>query len=68
MGFYVYKGNEELGNEKLGTSGRMLWRDLKTTRGAIRRARSIFKGKPFMIYTFSNFYNDNTFSLVYSER
>ncbi len=60
MNFYVYPGSEE----PLGTEGRLVWRDLKTRSGAIRRARRIFKGKPFSLYTFTNFYDDSTFTCI----
>jgi len=63
MNFYMYKGKDELGKEPLGTSGRHIWRDLKTVRGAITRARSLY-GEDFTLYTFSNFYDDKTFKKV----
>jgi len=62
--FYVYKGISELGQESLGTEGKHIWRDLKTLRGAIRRMR-LYGYESFRIYTFSNFYDDKTFKLVY---
>ena len=60
MKFYVHSGSEE----PLGTGGRYIWEDLKTRGGAIRRARRIFKGKPFTLYTFTNFYNKSTFRCI----
>ena len=60
MNFYVHAGSVET----LGTEGRYIWRDLKTRGGAIRRARRIFKGKPFSLYTFTSFYDDSTFRCI----
>ena len=60
MNFYVHPGSEE----PMGTEGRLIWRDLKTRRGAIRRARRIFKGKPFSLYIFTDFYDDSTFRCI----
>ena len=60
MNFYVYAGSEE----PMGTEGRFIWRDLKTRGGAIRRARRIFKGKPFSLYIFTDFYDDSTFRCI----
>ena len=60
MGFYVHTGSEE----PLGTAGRYVWRDLKTKRGAINRARRIFGDKPFSLYAFTNFHDGRTFKLL----
>jgi hypothetical protein len=60
MNFYVHSGTEE----PTGTEGRLVWRDLKTRGGAIRRARRIFKGKPFSLYTFTDFYDNSTFRCI----
>ena len=60
MNFYVHAGSEE----PMGTEDRYVWRDLKTRSGAIRRARRIFKGKPFSLYTFTDFYDGRTFKPI----
>ena len=60
MQFYVHAGSEE----PTGTEGRFIWRDLKTRGGAIRRARRIFKGRPFSLYTFTDFYDGRTFKPI----
>ncbi len=60
MKFYAHKGKDE----PVGTDGRYIWKDLKTRRGAIQRARRVFKGKPFTLYVFSNFYDKNTFRCI----
>ena len=72
MKFYVYAGDAELGNEPLGTACRYVWRDLKTIKGAIKRARKYFPGIKFTLYSFTEFYDDSTFrrilhGAVYSE-
>lgn len=61
MQFYVYKGDAKLGSEGLGTEGRHIWRDLKTLRGAINRAKRYMPGETFTVYSFRNFYDDSTF-------
>jgi hypothetical protein len=63
MNFYAYKDQYLLGHEPLGTANRMIWRDLKTVRGAINRAKKLW-GRWYRIYTFTNFYDDKTFKLV----
>ena len=60
MNFYVHSGSEE----PTGTDGRFVWRDLKTRRGAINRARRIFGDKPFSLYTFPDFYDGRTFKPI----
>lgn len=60
MKFYVHKGSEE----PTGTEGRYIWKDLKTRSGAIRRARRMFKGKPFSLYIFTNLYRPETFRCI----
>ncbi len=63
MGFYVYEGSARLGKEKI-TSVRHKWEDLKTKGGALRRAKKIFKGRPFTLYMYRNFYDNKTFTLI----
>ena len=63
LNFYVYEGSAPLGKEKL-TCVRHKWDDLKTHSGAIRRAKRIYKGRPFTLYTFTNWYDDKTFKLI----
>ena len=64
MGFYAYLGNAELGSEPLGSFGRMVIADLKTARGAIRRCNKYWAGKEFRVYSYTDFYDDNTFRRV----
>lgn len=64
MNYYTHKGIMPLGQEGIGTSGRYIDRDLKTLKGVIRRAKA--RGlKSFTIYTFTNFYDNKTFTKVY---
>lgn len=65
MKFYVYKGSKPLGQEQLGSDGKYLWSDLKTIGGAIKRAKRTFKSNDFMLYSYSNFYDNKTFKLHY---
>ena len=63
MQFYAYKGQYLLGAEPCGTEHKAIWRDLKTIRGAINRAKSAW-GSFYRIYSFTNFYDNSTFKLV----
>jgi hypothetical protein len=62
MKFYAYKPRKD-GTEPLGTDGRILF-ELKTVRGAIRRAKRIL-GESCRVFQYTNFYNDETFRRVY---
>lgn len=64
--FYAYRGAHRLGEEPLGTEGKMIARDLKTVGGMVRRCRAAWGSGPFRVYTFTNFYDDRTFRLVAS--
>jgi len=63
MRFYCYRGGFDLGQEPLGTWGRSIWRDIKTVRGARRRAARCY-GPYYRLYTFTDFYDDTTFTDV----
>ena len=65
MAFYAYLGNNELGSEQLGSSGRMVIPDLKSARGAIRRCNKYWKGKKFRVYSFTNFYDESSYKRVH---
>lgn len=64
MGFYAYLGNDELGSEPLGSGNRMVIRDLKTARGAIRRCNKYWSDKAFRVYSFADFYDESTYRRV----
>ena len=59
MKFYAYRGQAALGQEPLGTAGRLLF-ELKTVAGAVRRCQRLF-GNDFRLYSYSHFYRDETF-------
>ena len=69
-GFYAYLTDTPdapgMSDEPLsyGTSRRFIWRDLKTTRGAINRLRPYEGVTGWKLFTFTNFYDDRTFRLV----
>lgn len=65
--FYCYKGNYNLGSEPLGTEGRHIFEDLQTLRGAINRIKKWYHYEHFRIYSYSNFYDDKTFKLIYEQ-
>ena len=60
--FYAYAGDHKFGEEPLGTSGKIIF-ELQTMAGARRRARSML-GEAYRLYTYTNFYNDETFKEV----
>lgn len=62
--FYAYVPTAE-NKEPTGTSNRLIIKDLKTAKGALNRCLKAFKEKPFRLYTFRNFYDDSTFTLIY---
>lgn len=64
MKFYCYKGDAELGSEPLGSDNRLIWHDLKTIGSARNRAKKIFKGASFRLYSFTNFQDNKTFKEV----
>ena len=64
MEFYSYNSTKPLGKEDLGSNGRMITRDLKTLRGVENRIPKSWHKTGYSIYTFTNFYNDDTFRLV----
>lgn len=63
MQYYVYAGFNKLGEESLGTEGRNIWKDLKTDKGALRRAQRRYP-QGFRLYRFTNFYDYKTFKEV----
>ena len=67
MNYYVYNELVTLGKESCDTQGKMIIRDLKTLQGVINRAKSVFADTGFMVYSFTNFYNDSTFTLRHIE-
>ena len=63
LNFYGYPGHAPLGKEPVGGDSKCIWRDLKTVRGARRRAHWTFGGN-YRLYTFTNFYDNSTFREV----
>ena len=63
--FYAYLGNAEFGEESLRHGRIMIIDDLKTVKGAIKRCRRYWGIEKFRIYSFTNFYDGNTFTRVY---
>lgn len=61
MKYYAYVPTEE-GEEPMGTANRIKFQ-LKTNRGAIRRAKRVL-GDNFCLFTYTNFYNDLTFKEI----
>lgn len=63
MKFYAYIPRED-GTEPMGTDHTTLF-ELKTIKGAIKRAGRSLNSLYFRLYTYQNFYDDKTFRLVY---
>lgn len=51
--------------EPLGTDNRLIFRDLKTLRGAINRCNKVFGTKDYVIKSFTNFYDEKTFKILF---
>ena len=58
-----YSGHPKTGDAPIGTGNQLLF-ELKTITGAHKRARSAFRGKPYKMFTYTNFYNEDTFRRV----
>jgi len=54
-----------LADEPLGSGGRFIDRDLKTVRGVVNRIQRRYPDKSFKVFSFTNFYDDQTFRLVH---
>ncbi|MBU0711555.1 hypothetical protein KKA87_06495 [bacterium] len=63
MKFYAYKGQAKLGDEKLGTSDRMIF-ELKTSKGAIRRCLKRFSFGDFRLYQIGEIYDISTYKEI----
>lgn len=61
MKFYAYAPTKD-GKEPLGTANRTLF-ELKTVAGAHRRVRK-YLGPRYMLFRYTNFYDDKTFRRV----
>ena len=72
MNFYSYvtetPNTPGLADEPLGSGMRLIYRDLKTVRGAVNRMKRLSPDKSFKVFSFSNFYDDSTFRLVYAHQ
>jgi len=62
--FFCIK-DSDLHNMSLGSDGKCFEEGLKSVRGCIKRLHN-HKWERFTIYTYTNFYDDNTFVLQYS--
>jgi len=61
-GFYAYIPTKD-GKEPMGTTNKLIMYDLKTARGAHRRARK-YLGSKYLLFRYTNFYDDKTFHRV----
>jgi hypothetical protein len=62
MNYYAYVPDKD-GREPLGTAGRIRF-ELRTNSGAIRRARRLL-GDKVVVSSYTNFYIDETFKVIY---
>jgi len=58
-----YAGHPKTGDSPMGTENQLMF-ELKTVAGAHRRARGVFKSKPYKLFRYSNFYDEKTFHQV----
>lgn len=72
MQFYSYITDEPQApgmlDEPIGSGDRFIDRDLKSVRGVVNRIKRACPGKSFKVFTFTNFYNPNSFRLVHVHR
>jgi len=61
MNIYAYAGDKELGKEDLGTSNKLMFKDLISIRAILRRCTKTFGGNNFRVYSYTNFYDNKTF-------
>jgi len=61
--YYAYKGIMKLGDEPLGTDGKMMF-ELKTDIGAIRRVKRFWGCCGWTLTRYLNFYDPRTFYIV----
>ena len=67
MKFYTYLPDKN-GKEPMGTENRLLF-ELKTIKGAAERCRRIFKTNNFKLFSYTNFYDNESFiEYVYLRR
>ena len=66
MKFYAYIPDKN-GNEPMGTGNKTLF-ELKTIRGAIRRAYKVLKipvyERMIVMFSYTNFYNNDTYKRI----
>jgi len=60
---YFYAGHPKTGDAPVGTENQLLF-ELKTVAGAHKRADRVFKSRPYKLFRYSNFYDENTFHQV----
>lgn len=67
MNFYAYIPTAT-GQQPLGTFDQRLIKDLKTTRGAINRLKSVerWNKSAFVLQTYTHIYDESTYRTVYT--
>lgn len=65
MNYYAFIPRED-GKSPLGTANRVVIRDFKLERNAKKRARVSLNTDKFVMFRYSNFYDNKTFKLVYN--
>jgi hypothetical protein len=60
---HFYSGHPKTGDSGVGVDGKLLF-ELKTVAGAHRRAQRAFKNRPYKLFRYTNFYNEDTFRQV----
>ena len=65
MNYYIYQGLYPFGEEPLGFgSNRMVIHNLQSSQVALQHARKSWGDIPMRIYTFTNYWDRSTYSLV----
>ena len=64
MKFYAYLGNHLLGEEPLGSENKLMF-ELKTVKGAKNRCVRAFGKRPYVLFSYTNFYDNKTFKEIH---
>ncbi len=65
MNYYAFIPRED-GSAPMGTANKVIIRDLKTLKGAIKQASNRLGSTVFCLYSYHNFYDNSTFSLLHN--
>lgn len=65
MNFYAFIPRED-GEAPVGTDGKALLSNYKTAKNAVIQAKRRLRTSEIVVFSYRNFYDDETFTLVYN--